>query len=240
MSKLNKTQPRAFVEESEHEEIMRTKFVHVLLEEQWAKVGRRQADPAMGCTEYAVLGQASHALCCKIRQFRLELVLYLIYLVGFAGWCITGRASCADPGPPEDEAQDFNNLVGVLAALADHLSFCSSCELGSIPSHSRPAFRREEGGPQKCFWAGHSGPQKGPGRPVGFGGKQHSDTAASAVQDQRLFFPDVPRASANTDTTVHCLTDCSVNFVHACHRARAALQAVLVIFQLFFLYQDGR
>ena len=93
---------------------MRTKFVHVLLEEQWAKVGRRQADPAMGCTEYAVLGQASHALCCKIRQFRLELVLYLIYLVGFAGWCITGRASCADPGPPEDEAQDFNNLVGCL------------------------------------------------------------------------------------------------------------------------------
>jgi len=74
------------LKESEHEEIMRTKFVHVLLEEQWAKVGRR--------------------------QFRLELVLYLIYLVGFAGWCITGRASCADPGPPEDEAQDFNNLVG--------------------------------------------------------------------------------------------------------------------------------
>ena len=139
---------------------MRTKFVHVLLEEQWAKVGRRH-----GGNVHAVLRQVFHSLCGKSRQFRLELVLYLIYLVGFAGWCITGRASCADPGPPEDEAQDFNNLVGLSAALAYR---CLAAHWSSAPFQVIQDHGQARGGHETCLGGWHGGPQKGPPvKPVG-------------------------------------------------------------------------
>ena len=111
---------RMHTQEAEQEEIMRTKFVHVLLEEQWAKVGRR----CVSSVQFFVCRCWLNPACSQNlqRQFRLELGLYLTYLVGFAGWCITGRASCAYPGPPADEAQDFNNLIGLLVATTSILS----------------------------------------------------------------------------------------------------------------------
>ncbi|CAJ1327759.1 unnamed protein product, partial [Effrenium voratum] len=71
------------LQESDQEEMMRTNFVHVLLEEQWTTVGRR--------------------------QFRVELALYLVYMACFAGFCMAGRGSCP---PPETLAEDFQSFSG--------------------------------------------------------------------------------------------------------------------------------
>ncbi|CAJ1458327.1 unnamed protein product [Effrenium voratum] len=74
------------LQESDQEEMMRTNFVHVLLEEQWTTVGRR--------------------------QFRVELALYLVYMACFAGFCMAGRGSCP---PPETLAEDFQSFSGASA-----------------------------------------------------------------------------------------------------------------------------
>eukprot|EP00913_Durusdinium_trenchii_P010285 g9646.t1 len=59
------------LKESEQEEIMRTKFVQFLLEEQWTNLGWK--------------------------QFRLELGLYIFSLICWACWCVAGRESCPPP-----------------------------------------------------------------------------------------------------------------------------------------------
>eukprot|EP00438_Fugacium_kawagutii_P005357 Skav210331 [mRNA] locus=scaffold475:389880:398041:- [translate_table: standard] len=74
-------------EDSEQEEIMRTKFVHVLLEEQWNKLG--------------------------YKQFRRELVVYFLYLISWAAWCMAGRSSCP---PPPTLGEDLGHLAGAMAS----------------------------------------------------------------------------------------------------------------------------
>jgi len=73
------------LKDSEQEEIMRTKFVQVLLEEQWTN---------LGC-----------------RQFRSELILYLFYLISWAVWCMAGRDSCP---PPPTLADDLRSVAGFM------------------------------------------------------------------------------------------------------------------------------
>eukprot|EP00435_Cladocopium_sp_Y103_P049273 s2276_g14.t2 len=71
------------LKDAEQEEIMRTKFVQVLLEEQWNKLGHK--------------------------QFRRELCVYLLYLISWAVWCMTGRSSCP---PPPTLGEDLRSPAG--------------------------------------------------------------------------------------------------------------------------------
>lgn len=71
------------LKDAEQEEIMRTKFVQVLLEEQWNKLGHK--------------------------QFRRELCVYLLYLISWGVWCMTGRSSCP---PPPTLGEDLRSPAG--------------------------------------------------------------------------------------------------------------------------------
>lgn len=100
---------------------MRTKFVHVLLEEQWNKLGYKYLEALRRVRQCRKIPEETNRLSirqyrsCFPRQFRRELVVYFLYLISWAAWCMAGRSSCP---PPPTLGEDLGHLAGAMASAS--------------------------------------------------------------------------------------------------------------------------